>query len=130
MLCQLAADYDKGALQMGEIGMREGVSEKYLGQIMLLLKSSGLVQSVRGAQGGYYLSRRPDAVALTEVFEILEGEILDFGEDEASETSTAAAADEVWARVRAAIRGVLDAYTLDDVAKLGFFKAGYLDYKI
>jgi len=138
MLCQLAADYDKGSLQMGEIGEREGISEKYLGQIMLILRSSGLVQSVRGAQGGYYLSRKPDQIKLAEAFEILEGEIFDFGEDpESADASSAAerkdtrgATSEIWTRVREAIKGVLDSYTLEDVVKLGLFKAGYLDYRI
>lgn len=136
MLCQLAIEYDKGALQMGEIGEREGISEKYLGQIMLILKSSGLVLSVRGAQGGYYLSRPPDRIGLLEVFEILDGELFDYGDESAPETGdgerrdTRGAANEIWGRVREAIRDVLGRYTLDDVVRLGLYKAGFLDFRI
>jgi Rrf2 family protein len=143
LLCQLAAEYDKGSLQMGEIGEREGISEKYLGQIMLILKSSGLVLSTRGSQGGYYLSRPPDRIGLLEAFEVLEGEIFEYGDDAAAyppgagggppaeaAASVRGATEEIWSRVRAAIRGVLADYTLDDVVKLGLIKAGFLDYRI
>ena len=139
MLCQLAAEFDRGSIQMGEIGEREGISEKYLGQIMLILKSSGLVLSVRGAQGGYYLSRPPDRIGLLEAFEALEGEVFDFAESEnaaaarptaAERRDTLAATNEVWTRVRQAIKDVMSAYTLDDLVRLGLFKSGYVDYRI
>ena len=138
MLCQLAIEYDKGSVQMGEIGEREGISEKYLGQIMLILKSSGLVLSVRGSQGGYYLSRPPDRIGLLEIFETLDGEVFDFGDEpdidhsssKADGKATLAATNELWTRVREAIRDVLAGYTLDDVVKLGLFKSGFLDFRI
>jgi len=141
MLCQLASEYARGPVQMGEIVDREVISEKYLGQIMLILKSSGLVSSVRGAQGGYYLSRSPERIDLLEVFELLEGEVLEFGEISAeggsnAETAnterrdTISATNILWTRIRVAVEEVLRSYTLDDVAKLGLFKAGYVDYRI
>lgn len=139
MLCQLAIDFERGSIQMGEIGDREGISEKYLGQIMLILKSSGLVLSVRGAQGGYYLSRPPDRIGLLEIFEVLEGEVLDFGSegpDSAAASApggrrdTQAATNEIWTKVSEAVKGVLKSYTLEDVAKLRLFRDGYLDYRI
>lgn len=137
MLCQLAANFDHGSLQMGEIGEREGISEKYLGQIMLILKSSGLVLSVRGAQGGYYLSRPPDRIGLLEAFEVLEGEIFEFGETENPDATAAAdgkatlpSTNEIWTRVREAIKEMLSRYTLDDVVKLGLFKASDVDFRI
>ena len=144
LLCQLAIEYPRGAVQMGEIGQREGISEKYLGQIMLILKSAGLVSSVRGAQGGYYLSRPPDRIGLLEVFEILEGEILDFGEtasadaaagsmddgESANRKDTAAATNIIWSKLRAAVEETLRGYSLDDAAKLGLYRDGYADYRI
>ncbi len=136
MLCQLAIDYERGSIQMGEIGDREGISEKYLGQIMLILKSSGLVLSVRGAQGGYYLSRPPDQIGLLEIFEVLEGEVLDFGAEgpnaaaPGARRDTQAATNEIWSKVADAVKGVLKSYTLDDVAKLRLFRDGFLDYRI
>ncbi|MDD1763043.1 MAG: Rrf2 family transcriptional regulator [Methanothrix sp.] len=141
MLCQLAAEFSNGPVQMNEIGRREGISEKYLGQIMLILRSSGLVSSVRGAQGGYYLSRPPDRIGLLEVFEILEGEVLEFGDaaaeaeavaaDDASERrDTAGSTNIIWTRLRTAVEDSLRAYSLDDAVKLGMYRAGYVDYRI
>lgn len=137
MLCQLAAEYEKGPMQMGEIVEREGISEKYLGQIMLVLRSSGLVSSVRGAQGGYYLGRAPDSVGLLEAVEILEGDILEFDDAAAGESSGVSdgrtmrnSANEIWSRVREAIVGVLSKYTLEDVVRQGLYKDGYLDFRI
>ena len=132
MLCQLAAEYERGPMQMGEIVEREGISEKYLGQIMLVLRSSGLVSSVRGAQGGYYLGKAPDSVGLLEAVEILEGDIFEFDEAPSAPGSRAMqnAANEVWSRVREAIKAVLSKYTLEDVVRLGLYKEGYLDFRI
>ncbi len=129
MLCQLASEYERGPLQMGEIGEREAISEKYLGQIMLALRSSGLVSSVRGAQGGYYLSRAPERINLLEVFEVLEGGIFDF-EDHRDKKGMQASTNVVWNQVRDAIKGVLMHYSLEDVVKLGPMEDGYLDYRI
>ena len=136
MLCQLAAEYERGPLQMGEIVEREGISEKYLGQIMLVLRSSGLVSSVRGAQGGYYLSRAPGRINLLEAFEALEGEIFDFDDHGDSdnglprEKGMLASTNSVWTQVRDAIKGVLGKYSLEDAVRLGRIQAGYLDYRI
>ncbi|OHE61303.1 MAG: hypothetical protein A2413_15830 [Treponema sp. RIFOXYC1_FULL_61_9] len=138
MLCQLAVDYDRGPLQMGEIVEREAISEKYLGQIMLVLRSSGLVSSVRGSQGGYFLSRSPDQINLLDAFEVLEGEIFDF-DDHADSDSVAepigpkamlASTNSIWNKVRNAIKEVLAKYTLDDVVRLGQFETGYFDFRI
>lgn len=138
MLCQLASEYERGPMQMGEIVEREGISEKYLGQIMLVLRSSGLVSSVRGAQGGYYLSSPPDATNLLQVFEVLEGEVFDF-EEQPLEESAAALSDrkamlisttEIWTLVKEAIKGILSKYTLEDVVRLGLYRAGFIDFRI
>jgi Rrf2 family protein len=135
MLCQLAVEYDKGPIQMSAIGMREGISEKYLGQIMLILRSSGLVLSIRGSQGGYYLCRPPHSIRVLEVFEILEGELL--GVEEAAQTGQSAvssdmrdAAGEVWAQLRSAMAGALVKYSLADVVSLQLQKKGASEYSI
>ncbi len=145
MLCQLALEYPNGPIQLNEIGLREGISEKYLAQIMLILRASGLVSSVRGSQGGYFLSRTPDRIGMLEVFEVLEGEVLEFGEPSENEETknppdatgalpvrgnTVASMNAVWLRLRKAVEESLRGYTLDDVAKLGIYQTGYMDYKI
>jgi Rrf2 family protein len=132
MLSQLALEYNSGPLQMGEIGEREGISTKYLGQIMLLLRSSGLVLAVRGSQGGYYLSRPPHDIRLREVFEVLDGEVLgvDEGEDKAGQNDMRLAANELWTRLRAGLNDVLDSLTLADLVSMELQKKGYGEYSI
>jgi Rrf2 family protein len=62
-------------IQLGEISQAEGVSQKYLEQIIRLLKSSGLLDSARGVSGGYRLAADPETVSLEHLFELLEGDI-------------------------------------------------------
>jgi Rrf2 family protein len=135
MLCQLASEYQNGPMQMNEIGQREGISEKYLGQIMLILRSSGLVQSVRGAQGGYYLARAPHTISVKEIFEIVEGEVLgiDDEEDETGVTGSKnqrAAANEVWKSLREAMGKVLASFTLADLLNIQLSRQGFGVYDI
>ncbi|MEJ5189639.1 MAG: Rrf2 family transcriptional regulator [Breznakiellaceae bacterium] len=136
MLCQLAMEYQKRPLQLSEISEREGISEKYLGQIMLLLRASGLVLSIRGAQGGYYLRRAPEKIRLLEVFEVLEGKLLDYEIEEGGAsppdvpTGFKEASEELCIQIEKAIRAVLERYTLDDMVRLGLLKRGVVDFSI
>jgi Rrf2 family protein len=135
MLCQLASEFQNGPMQMNEIGQREGISEKYLGQIMLILRSSGIVQSVRGAQGGYYLARPPHSITVREVFEILEGEVLGIDDEENADGVTGgkdqrSAANEVWHALRDAMGKVLGAYSLADLLNIQLSRQGFGVYDI
>jgi Rrf2 family protein len=60
-----------------EIAERERIPETYLVHILLNLKRGGIVQSVRGAQGGYMLGRSPAAISLLDVITAVDGPILD-----------------------------------------------------
>lgn len=135
MLCQLASEFNNGPMQMNEIGTREGISEKYLGQIMLILRSSGLVLSVRGAQGGYYLCRPPHAISVKEVFEILEGEVLGIDEEEQSAGQSTgrdlrSASNEVWKALRGAMTSVLSSFSLADLLAIQLSRQGFGVYDI
>jgi Rrf2 family protein len=66
----LAAHYGPRSLvSLSEIAARTGLSRKYLGQMLLLLKRRMLVHSTRGAKGGYRLMRRPELINVAEVIE-------------------------------------------------------------
>jgi Rrf2 family protein len=136
MLCQLAIAYNKGPLQMTHIGEREGISENYLGQIMLSLKASGIVQTQRGPQGGYFLGRAPGQINLLEIFHILEGTTLETGDTsvpvmaDSHRTDTALAIEELLLQMRDSLEEVLKRYTLEDLITFGLHKMGYADYQI
>lgn len=73
LLVRLALQGDARHLSIGEIAAEEGVSVKYLEQIVSLLKPLGILTSVRGAHGGYALLCDPAGVTMDRVFESLGG---------------------------------------------------------
>jgi Rrf2 family protein len=73
-MLELASRYGSGdPVRIRKIAERHGVPPRFLVQILLQLKSAGLVSSTRGAAGGYHLIRPPDQVSLGEVMQVVEG---------------------------------------------------------
>ncbi|TAK14375.1 MAG: Rrf2 family transcriptional regulator [Anaerolineae bacterium] len=114
---------EESLFSIGEIAERENIPERFLEQILLSLKNAGLLQSKKGAAGGYYLARPADKITLGEIERVLDGPLAPIRcvshiayekcdcPDEASCGLRMAMFD-----VRAAIAGVLDRTTLADVA--------------
>jgi len=75
-MLELAREYGKKPLQIKSIADREDISNKYLEQLVAMLKSSGLVRSIRGPRGGYMLARNPADIKLSEIFTTLEGPLV------------------------------------------------------
>lgn len=73
LLVDLAAHYEKGPVLLKEIARCEKISKKYLEQIVIALRTAGLVAARRGARGGYYLTRPPHRIKLIQLYRILEG---------------------------------------------------------
>ena len=72
-LIALARHYDEGPIMARLIAEEEDISENYLEQIMEPLKKAGLVRSIRGAQGGFLLAKKPGDIKVREAIEVLEG---------------------------------------------------------
>ena len=72
-ILELALEYGKAPLQIKTIAAREDISNKYLEQLIAMLKASGLVRSIRGPRGGYMLAKPPAEIQLKDVFLTLEG---------------------------------------------------------
>jgi len=118
-------------LQLKTIADRQDISIKYREQLIGLLRSAGLVRSVRGSKGGYVLGRPAEQIKLSEVFRCLEGSVTttECVEDgDVCKRSADCVAREIWVEVEAAIHHVLDAITLDNVAKRA--KTRRSDYQI
>ncbi len=75
LILELAMNYDKGPVQLNTIAKNQDISEKYLGQLVIQLKSAGVITAVRGKNGGYLLSKEPRNLTLREVIEKLEGDL-------------------------------------------------------
>ncbi len=72
---ELARSYDRGEpVRIRDIADRHGIPSRFLVQILLQLKGAGLVQSTRGAAGGYQLAKSPDQITLYEVMSVIEGQ--------------------------------------------------------
>ena len=76
MMLALALNAGKEPLGLGCIAESEEISEKYLSQIIIPLRTAGLVTTVRGAHGGYNLSRAASEITLKEIVEAIEGKII------------------------------------------------------
>ncbi|MDI9596222.1 MAG: RrF2 family transcriptional regulator [Atribacterota bacterium] len=75
LMLELAFNYNKGNTSLKDIAKKEGISEKYLGQLVIPLKSRGLIISSRGANGGYRLAKNPSLITIKEIVQALEGSV-------------------------------------------------------
>lgn len=73
MIQELARDYDKGPVRIGEIAKRQKISAKYLEQLIIPLKRDNFIKSVRGPKGGHMLARPPAEITVGQVVRTLEG---------------------------------------------------------
>jgi len=114
----LAENYGHGPMQLKVIAKRQEISAKYLEQLMTMLRSAGIVNSVRGSKGGYVLTRPPNDIKLSECFNCLEGPVITVecvrNEDYCKKTHDCAS-KEIWTKVRNAVMNVLQSMTLQDI---------------
>ncbi len=102
----------EGPLSLKAIAKANELSEHYLEQIVAPLRNAGLVKSVRGAHGGYILTKHPKEITSVDIIRVLEGPIqLVEGIEEEDPAKR-----ELWIRITNAIKGVLDQTTLEDLA--------------
>lgn len=117
---ELAQHREKRPLQLKLIAERQGISIKYLEQLMSLLRSSGFIRSIRGSRGGYALARPAEDIKLSDIFRCLEGTVMTAECTENKDYCERAAdcvAREVWIQVEEAVQGVLSSITLADMVK-------------
>ena len=79
-LMALARHYQQGSMKKGEIAYEEGLPEKFLELILLELRNARIVESVRGAKGGYQLRRPPSEIYLSEIIRLIDGPLAPFGD--------------------------------------------------
>ena len=75
-ILEFAENYGKGPLQLKAIAEHQEISVKYLEQLMAVLKSAGIVRSVRGPRGGYVLAKSPNEIKVSDCFNCLEGPVI------------------------------------------------------
>ena len=72
-LIDLAGEWPDGLVKIEVTAQRQHIPKKYLEQILLLLKTSGYVKSIRGANGGYLLAKPPGQIFLAEIIRLSDG---------------------------------------------------------
>ena len=101
-----------------DVAQRQDISDKYLEQIVTPLSRAGLVRSVRGAGGGYLLTRDPAEYTVGEILRPLEGSLAPVSCVDGSECCCRAdqcVTREVWREIQQAVTGVVDHITLADL---------------
>jgi Rrf2 family protein len=81
-LMVLSRRFNQGAIRIRDIAYEEGLPEKFLELILLELKNARIVESVRGAKGGYQLRRSPEDIHLSEIIRLVDGPLAPFGDAE------------------------------------------------
>jgi Rrf2 family transcriptional regulator, cysteine metabolism repressor len=121
----LAHNYGNGPMSIAAVSKASSVPTAYLEQLIGPLRRAGLVESKRGAQGGYQLSRPPELVRVGEVYRVMEGPVAPMecvSEDVSEQTCPLIDGCEtrpVWLRMREAIVDAIDSITLADLIKQG-----------
>lgn len=115
-----AASEGSGPLKGERISEGQGIPKKFMENILLDLKHSGIVRTQRGATGGYWLARPVGETTLADIIRAVEGPLANVrGEwpEDVEYGGAAAPLKEVWIAVRANLRAVLETVTLADLVK-------------
>ena len=133
-LLDLAVHYTDTPIQSHDIHLRQGVDENYLNQILIQLRRAGLIESIRGPQGGHRLARPPTQISLLEAITALEGPLLppESSRDNAStlDVLDAMVVRTVWQGMRTVLERYLEHMTLDDLVQSKRQKSGDAMYYI
>ena len=121
-MMMLARRYNEGAIRIRDIAYEEDLPEKFLELILLEMKNARLVESVRGAKGGYQLRRPPADIYLSEIIRLIDGPLAPFGDAEQLQTLIDRDAEhrilyQVFMDVRNAAAKILDNASLADLIK-------------
>jgi Rrf2 family protein len=115
---ELAAAPDEKPVKGERIATAQAIPLRFLENILMQLRHAGLVDSRRGAEGGYRLARPPAEVTLADVIRAIDGPLAGVGGVRPESLGFEGVAEpmrDVWIAVRASLRGVLEQVTLADV---------------
>jgi Rrf2 family protein len=117
----LAVNTDDEAMALSQIAERQGISINYLEQLIAKLKKAGIVNGIRGAQGGYVLAMPADKISVGDILRALEGDLspVDCYEINKGDTpcsnSDICVTKHVWKRISDSINGAVDGIMLSDL---------------
>lgn len=134
VMLDLALHNTGECIKAKEIAARQGISEKYLEQIIAILNKAGYVKSVRGAQGGYRIAKAPEEYTVGMILRLTEGSLApvacleeNYGTCERCDICETL---EVWKEVYEAINKVVDNVTIADLLERRHQRMGTIEYHI
>lgn len=117
----------QGPLQVRAIAQKEKIPARFLEQVMNHLKKRGFVESVRGAHGGYRLTKSPDQIRLGEVLQAMEGPLVEIDSTQRRQRESlngtyggeieSALIREVWQEVSTSLKEHLDSINFKDLSE-------------
>ena len=119
LMLDLATNDEGNPIRIRDVAERQGISDKYLEQIISILNKAGYVKSVRGPQGGYLLRKKPEDYTVGMILRLTEGSLApvacveeDIGD---CERQSGCVTYLLWKRINDAISDVVDTVTLKDL---------------
>jgi Rrf2 family transcriptional regulator, iron-sulfur cluster assembly transcription factor len=132
ILLDLAVQDKNKPAQVSEISKRQGITVKYVEQILRPLKKEGYVYSVRGARGGYILAKNPKGITLGQIVKLFESQadiIECISQPGICDSSADCNVRLAWEKANQAFFESLDAITIDDIV-FGKIKSTCCSYSI
>jgi Rrf2 family transcriptional regulator, cysteine metabolism repressor len=104
---------DTRPMRIEEIARKEAIPSNYLVQILIELKSKGLIQSRRGKAGGYMLAKTPREITVGDVLRAIQGDILEM--PLLAESRCPEEIKRAWRRIKQAAEGTADGITFEEI---------------
>ena len=119
-MLDLALHNSEGLIVLKNIAERQQISENYLEQLFATLRKAGLVNSIRGSQGGYVLANSPGNITVGSILRALEGSLAPvecvLEKDPAScNRADRCVTKQLWTKIRDSVNQVVDSITLEDL---------------
>lgn len=119
LMLDIALNDNGQPVRIKDISKRQGISDKYLEQIISVLNKAGYVKSIRGPQGGYTLAKKPKEYTVGMILRLTEGSLapvscLEFEENDCPRQDQCVTL-ELWKKIDDAVKDVVDNVTLEDL---------------
>ena len=105
------------AVTLKSVSKRQDISERYLEQIFSILKKGGIINSKKGAQGGYFLARKPKDITVGEILNILEGYLKIVSPSEEKNDIECFMQKKIWNNINRQIETYFNSITLEELVK-------------
>ena len=117
-MLDLTLHHGRGLVPIQEIAQRQGIPQRYLEQVLLLLRRAGFLESKRGATGGYQLVKPPDEVSVGDVLRAIDGRVavLEVAGRRRGDASPEPDLAALWQDVADAVGAVIDRLTFAELA--------------